>query len=75
MAGHLLQMISPLQPYFSKQNELSITDGWGNRVVIPAAGCQQILEELHESHQGASRMKGRVEWLCGGPTLIDILNS
>ena len=51
-----------LQPYSSKQNELSIMDGyvlWGNQVVIPAAGCQQILKELHESHQGASRMKGR----------------
>ena len=30
-----------LQPYFSKQKELSIMDGcalWGNRVVIPAVG-------------------------------------
>ena len=51
-----------LQPYSSKQNVLSITDGcvlWGNRVVIPAAGRQQVLKELHESHQGTSRMKGR----------------
>ena len=50
-----------LQPYSSKQNELSITDGrvlWGNQIVILAAGRQQILEELHESHQGVSRMKG-----------------
>jgi len=51
-----------LQSYLSRQKELSIFDGcilWGNQVVIPIAGSQVILEELHESHQGTSRMKGR----------------
>ena len=55
---HILHGWSPatddhtLQPYSLKQKELSIMGGcvlWGNRVVIPTAGCQQILEELHES--------------------------
>ena len=32
---------------------------WGNKKVIPTAGSQQILEELCESQQGPSRMKGR----------------
>ena len=61
-----------LQPYSLKQNELSIMDGcvlWGNRVVIPTAGRQQILEELHESHQGASRMKGRARMVVWWPNL------
>ena len=31
----------------------------GNQVVIPAAVGQAILEELHESHQEASIIKGR----------------
>ena len=42
---------------------------WGNRVVIPAAGRQQILEELHESRQGASRMKGRAIMVVWWPNL------
>ena len=61
-----------LQPYSLKQKELSIMDGcvlWGNRVVIPTAGRQQILEELHESHQGVSRMKGRARMVVWWPNL------
>ena len=32
---------------------------WGNRVVILIAGRKRILDDLHETHQGASRMKAR----------------
>ena len=31
---------------------------WGNRVIIPPQGREQLLEELHLSHPGISRMKG-----------------
>jgi len=36
---------------------------------IPTAGCKAILEELHESHQGASRMKGRARIVVWWPNL------
>ena len=40
--------------------ELSLKSGcilWGNRVVVPHQGCQQLLQELHEAHPGISLMK------------------
>lgn len=49
-----------LNPYFSKQSELSVEDGcvlWGSRVVVPPQGRQKVLTELHEAHPGESRMK------------------
>ena len=48
------------KPYWQKHLELSCQDGcllWGNRVVIPAVGQAQVLEELHSAHPGATRMK------------------
>ena len=51
---------SALQPYFTKRAELTIEQGcllWGIRVVVPKALQQQILQELHQDHPGASRMK------------------
>ena len=45
-------------PYSSHRHELSVCKGC-NRVIIPTAGRQTILDELHDSHQGASRMKER----------------
>ena len=51
-----------LTPYASRKYELSSLDGcvlWGTRVVIPTAGRKRILDDLHETHQGASRMKSR----------------
>ena len=49
-----------LRPYWHKRLELSCQDGcllWGSRVVVPAAGQNSVLEELHEAHPGATRMK------------------
>lgn len=49
-----------LKPYFSKRTELSVQDGcvlWGNRVIIPNIGQPEVLQELHEAHPGATRMK------------------
>ena len=53
---------SSLNPYSSRRHELSVCNGciiWGNRVIIPKAGRQIILEVLHDSHQGVCRMKER----------------
>ena len=49
-----------LRPYTNRKLELSVEDGcllWGRRVVIPPQGHVKLLEELHDSHPGASRMK------------------
>ena len=49
-----------MKPYQRRREELSIQDGcilWGNRVVIPPPGRAKVIEELHEGHPGATRMK------------------
>ena len=49
-----------LKPYVLRQAELS-TQGdvllWGNRVIIPPAGRQTLLNELHQTHPGIVKMK------------------
>ena len=50
-----------LQPYQCQRDELSVHAGCvmlGNQVVIPLAGRNQIIEQLHQSHPGITRMKG-----------------
>ena len=47
-------------PYKSRVSELSVIDGcivWGARVVVPPQGRQLVLDELHDTHPGDSRMK------------------
>ena len=49
-----------LSPYYHRRTELSLQDGcvlWGARVLIPAPGLAGILQELHVTHPGVSRMK------------------
>ncbi|XP_014667918.1 PREDICTED: uncharacterized protein K02A2.6-like [Priapulus caudatus] len=49
-----------LMPYFRRRTELSCEDGcvlWGTRVVVPDVHRAALIEELHEAHPGASRMK------------------
>ncbi len=49
-----------LKPYYSRRNELSVLDGcvlWGARVVVPPQGQKLVLDELHDTHPGVSRMK------------------
>ena len=48
------------QPYFTRRDKLSSLDGCilvGSRIIIPPPGRQPILEELHETHPGTSKMK------------------
>ena len=48
------------KPYQSRSSELSVLDGcilWGSRVIVPPQGRQAVLDELHETHPGTSRMK------------------
>jgi hypothetical protein len=49
-----------LRPYQQRKDELSVQDGcvlWGSRVVVPPPGRPKVMDELHEGHPGASRMK------------------
>lgn len=58
-----------LRPYFTRKQELSFDNGcilWGTRVIVPPQGRQDILNQLHSTHIGISRMKsfgrGYVWW-------------
>ena len=49
----------PLKLFFN-QEELSAQDGyllWGNRVPVSTLGCSLVLQELHESHPGVSKIR------------------
>ena len=52
--------VDNLKSYYSRKAELSVQDGcllWKNCVIIPPQGRAAVLQELHESHRGVSRMK------------------
>ena len=47
-------------PYYSKRSELSVFDGCilrASRVIVPPPGRDQVLQELHETHSGVTKMK------------------
>ena len=53
-------LTSEFQPYVSHKDELSVLNGcilWSSRVIVPPRGRQPLLEELHNTHLGASKMK------------------
>lgn len=59
-AGWTEQPPKELESFFKKKDELTITNGcllWGARVVIPKKLQKQVLEELHDSHPGITKMK------------------
>lgn len=54
------EVSSSLKPFFNRRLELSVENGcllWGTRVIIPKRLQEEILEDLHQSHPGVSRMK------------------
>ena len=55
-----MEVEEQLKPHWSKRLELTVQDGciiWGNRVIIPPAGRDLVLGELHQAHPGSTRMK------------------
>ncbi len=49
-----------IQPYYRRKDELSTYQGcllWGTRIVIPPQGRSIILDQLHDTHPGITRMK------------------
>ena len=58
-----------MQPYQLRAAEFSVQDGcllWGSRVIVPLQGRKSVIELIHESHPGVTRMKrlarGYVWW-------------
>ena len=70
------QEAAELKPFFHRKSELSLEDGiilWGNRVVIPSCFQTRVLEVLHATHIGISRMKSLACQFVWWPKLdIDI---
>lgn len=47
-------------PYELRKCELSIQNGcvlWGSRVIVPKAGQENVMRQLHQCHPGVSRMR------------------
>ena len=58
--GEIPDTVTELRPYTQRTSELSVVDGtllWGSRVVIPHSVHNIILQQLHETHPGVSKMK------------------
>ena len=67
-----------IQPYQCRRDELSVHAGCvmlGNRVVIPLAGRKHIIEQLHQSHPGITRMKGLAQSFVWWPVMDSELES
>lgn len=63
-----------LKPFYSRNSELTIESGavkWGHRVIVPKCLQQRILNELHLTHEGMSKMKARARAHFWWPKLDD----
>ena len=62
------------KPYQVRYSELSVCDGyvmWGTHIVVPQAGHKRVLEQLHDSHPGVSRMKSLARSFVWWPQMDD----
>lgn len=58
--GWPAQVSPEFKPYLRRSSELTCFQDvllWGSRVIIPARYHKRMLDELHSSHAGASKMK------------------
>ena len=66
------------QSYVMRKNKLSILDScilWASRIIIPPAGQQLLLDELHDTHLGVSKMKALAQsYICWPGMNSDIEN-
>ena len=72
------QLSKEFQPYVSLRLELSALDGCivhGSRVVIPPPGRQLVLDELHDTHTGITKMKSIVRSFVWWPLNLSIITT
>lgn len=57
---HIKELPTDLKPYWSFRDELAIEDGVlfkGRQIVVPASMQRDILEQLHNGHQGVEKTR------------------
>lgn len=67
-----------LKPYFLRSHEISVDNGilmWGYRVIIPQKFRNMLIEELHSTHMGSSKMKSLARQYFWWPKLDQDLES
>ena len=72
LSGWPLSITDNLQPYYRLRNELSTLHGcltWGLRTIIPSRFRNYLLNYLHLSHPGMTRMKIDARRYCWWPSI------
>ena len=68
------QLGEEFKPFKSRKSELTVLNGciiWRARVIVPTNGQKSVLEELHEAHLGASKMKALARSYIWWPKMDD----
>lgn len=67
-----------LSPYWQHKDELSLLDEcvlWGNRVIVPVVGREQVHDLLHDGHPGITKMKSIARQVVWWPSIdADLTN-
>ncbi|MCY3930012.1 MAG: RNase H-like domain-containing protein, partial [Acidobacteria bacterium] len=66
------ELPAPIRPYLSVASELTVVHGLlmrGTRIVIPVSMHMEILEKLHEGHQGITKTRERAKQSVWWPGL------
>ena len=61
-----------LKPFFNRRSEFTVLHGcilWGNRVVVPPQGRDNITEQLHDTHSGIVKMKNLARCYVWWPSI------
>ena len=62
MVGLRNPTFSPLKAYWPERDEMTVQQGLlmkGNRLVIPVSTRLDVLDKLHEGHQGITKCRER----------------